>query len=302
MTDHPCVSGFVALIGRPNVGKSTLLNQILGQKIAITSPKPQTTRNRILGIHNTPDAQLLFLDTPGIHRPKGKLNRFMVDQAVAACSDVDLILMLIEAGDRPGDADRQIFELLEPLTVPVYLVINKVDLVAPPVLLEQIRQYSAIFDFAQIIPISALTGDGVARLLATVTAVMPPGPRYYPEDQVTDLPERFIAAEMIREKIMRQTNEEIPYGVGVKVDQFEEKPEKNLVVIQATIHVERDSHKKIIVGKGGQMIKRLGQQARVDIERLLGTRVFLELFVRVDKNWSQSERMLHELGYSKTSS
>lgn len=301
MTDKQSVSGFVALIGRPNVGKSTLLNHILGQKIAITSNKPQTTRNRILGIHNVADGQVLFLDTPGIHRPRGKLNQFMVDQAVGACSDVDLILLLVEAGDRPKDADLQIFELLKPLSTPVFLVINKVDLVAPPVLLEQIRLYNESFPFVETIPLSAITGDGVPQLLAAVMARMPTGPRYYPEDQVTDLPERFIAAEMIREKIMRETNEEIPYGVGVKIDQFEEKPEQNLVVIQATIHVERDSHKKIIIGKGGQMIKRLGQQARHDIERLLGTRVFLELFVRVDKNWSQSERMLRELGYSQKS-
>lgn len=299
MTDNQFVSGFVALIGRPNVGKSTLLNQILGQKIAITSNKPQTTRNRILGIHNCATSQILFLDTPGIHRPKGKLNKFMVDQAVGACADVDLILLLVEAGAKPGEAEQPIFELLQPLGTPVFLVINKIDLVDPPVLLEQIQQYSQRFPFAQIIPVSAATGDGIPELLQAVTGLMPVGPRYYPEDQVTDLPERFIAAEMIREKIMRQTSEEIPYGVGVKIDQFEEKPEKNLVVIQATIHVERDSHKKIIVGKGGQMIKRLGQQARHDIERLLGTRVFLELFVRIDKNWSQSERMLRELGYSR---
>ncbi len=301
MTDNvsaPFVSGFVALIGRPNVGKSTLLNRILGQKIAITSNKPQTTRNRILGIHNTPEAQILFLDTPGIHRPQGKLNKFMVDQAVGACSDVDIILLLVEAGSRPGPADESIFALLKPLNTPVFLIINKIDQIPPTLLLEQIKQFNSAFEFAQIIPLSAISGDGVPELLQTVTCMLPPGPPYYPEDQVTDLPERFIAAEMIREKIMRQTNDEIPYGVGVKVDQFEEKPEKNLVVIQATIHVERDSHKKIIVGKGGQMIKRLGQQARQDIEGLLGVRVFLELFVRVDKNWSQSERMLRELGYS----
>ncbi len=301
MTEHASqifVSGFVAIIGRPNVGKSTLLNQILGQKIAITSNKPQTTRNRILGIHNTDSGQILFLDTPGIHRPKGKLSKFMVDQAVRACSDVDLILLLVEAGKRPDAATESIFSLLEPLNTPVFLVINKIDQIAPPLLLEQIQTYHDAFNFAQIIPVSAVSGDGVPELLQAVVKMLPAGPPYYPEDQVTDLPERFIVAEMIREKIMRRTSDEIPYGVGVKVDQFEEKADKNLVVIQATIHVERDSHKKIIVGKGGQMIKRLGQQAREDIEKMLGARVFLELFVRVDKNWSQSERMLRELGYS----
>lgn len=301
MTDQPgqlFVSGFVALIGRPNVGKSTLLNRILGQKIAITSNKPQTTRNRILGIHNTDDGQILFLDTPGIHRPKGKLNRFMVDQAVGACSDVDLILLLVEAGKKPDAATDSIFSLLRPLNTPVFLVINKIDQIAPPLLLEQIQSYSGAFNFAQIIPVSAVSGDGVPELLEAVMNMLPAGPPYYPQDQVTDLPERFIVAEMIREKVMRRTSDEIPYGVGVKVDRFEEKPDKNLVVIQATIHVERDSHKKIIVGKGGQMIKRLGQQAREDIEKMLGARVFLELFVRVDKDWSQNERMLRELGYS----
>ncbi|MFO7764972.1 MAG: GTPase Era [Pelovirga sp.] len=294
----PFVSGFAALIGRPNVGKSTLLNRILGQKIAITSNKPQTTRNRILGIHSSAAGQVLFLDTPGIHRPKGRLNKFMVDQAVGACSDVDLILLLVEAGKPLDTATESIFSLLKPLTTPVFLVINKIDQIAPPLLLQQIQTYSDAFNFHQIIPVSAVSGDGVPELVRAVMTILPAGPPYYPDDQVTDLPERFIVAEMIREKIMRRTSDEIPYGVGVKVDQFEEKPDKNVIIIQATIHVERDSHKKIIIGKGGQMIKRLGQQARVDIEKLLGARVFLELFVRIDKNWSQNERMLRELGYS----
>jgi len=299
MTDKKFSSGFIAIIGRPNVGKSTLLNRILGQKIAITSSKPQTTRNRILGIHNFDGGQALFVDTPGIHKAKGKLNRFMVDQAVGACSDVDLILFLVEADDTPGGGDEYILKLLDKSSVPVFLIINKIDLVRPPQLLKLIQDYSERFDFAQIIPVSARGGDGVPQLLSATEPYLPEGPQYYPGDMLTDLPEKFIAAEMVREKIMRRTNEEIPYGVGVLVDTFEEKPEKNLVVIQATIHVERDSHKKIIVGKGGQMIRAVGQEARKDIERLLGTRVFLELFVRVDKDWSQNERMLRELGYSK---
>ena len=299
MTDKNFLSGFIAIIGRPNVGKSTLLNRILGQKIAITSSKPQTTRNRILGIHNFDGGQALFVDTPGIHKAKGKLNRFMVDQAVGACSDVDLILFLVEANDTPGGGDEYILKLLDKSSVPVFLIINKIDQVRPPQLLKLIQDYSERFDFAQIIPVSARGGDGVPQLLAAIEPYLPEGPQYYPGDMLTDLPEKFIAAEMVREKIMRRTNEEIPYGVGVRVDTFEEKPEKNLLVIQATIHVERDSHKKIIVGKGGQMIRAVGQEARKDIERLLGTRVFLELFVRVDKDWSQNERMLRELGYSK---
>jgi len=299
MQEEKFVSGFIAIIGRPNVGKSTLLNRILGQKVAITSNKPQTTRNRILGIHNFAAGQALFVDTPGIHKAKGKLNRFMVDQAIGACSDVDLILFLVEADDSPGGGDEYILKLLDRSSVPVFLIINKIDLVKPPELLKLIQQYSERFKFAEVIPLSARSGDGVPQLLQAIEPLLPEGPRYYPEDMLTDQPERFIVAELVREKIMRRTNEEIPYGVGVQVDTFEEKPEKNLIVIQATIHVERNSHKKIIVGKGGQMIKSVGQEARKDIERLLGTRVFLELFVRVDKDWTQSERMLKELGYSK---
>ena len=299
MTEKDFLSGYVAIIGRPNVGKSTLLNRILGQKIAITSSKPQTTRNRILGIHNFPGGQVLFVDTPGIHKAKGKLNRFMVDQAVGACSDVDLILFLIEADDSPGGGDEYILKLLDKSSVPVFLIINKIDLVKPPKLLSLIQQYTERFEFAQVIPVSAKSGNGVPEMLQVIEPYLPQGPQYYPGDMLTDQPERFIVAELVREKIMRRTSEEIPYGVGVQVDTFEEKPEKNLVVIQATIHVERDSHKKIIVGKGGHMIRTVGQEARKDVERLLGTRVFLELFVRVDKDWSQNERMLRELGYSK---
>jgi GTP-binding protein Era len=290
-------SGFVAIVGRPNVGKSTLLNRVLGQKIAITSSKPQTTRNRILGIHNFEGGQALFVDTPGIHKPKGRLNRYMVDQAIKACSDVDLVLFLVEANDRPGGGDEYILKLLERAKAPVFLLINKIDLVAPSSLLQLIDAYSKRFEFKEIIPISAEKGDGVPQLLTAIIPCLPEGPQFYPDDMLTDQPERFIVAEMIREKVMRRTTEELPYGVAVKVETFEEKPEKNLVVIQATIHVERDSHKKIIVGKGGQMIRTLGQDARYEIERLLGTKVFLELFVRVDKDWTQSERMLREMGY-----
>ncbi len=299
MTKEHFKSGFVALIGRPNVGKSTLLNRILGQKIAITSNKPQTTRNRILGIHNFSGGQAMFVDTPGIHKAKNKLNQFMVDQAIGACADVDMILFLVEAQSPPGPGDEYILSLFRKLSIPVCLLINKIDLVERPRLLELISSFSEKFEFSDVIPISARTGDGVDRLLKLVEERIPEGPQYYDDDALTDQPERFIAAEMIREKVMRRTGQEIPYGIGVKVDSFEERPEKNLVVIHATIHVERDSHKKIIVGKGGQMIRRLGAEARKDIEKLLATRVYLELFVRVDKDWRQSERMLRELGYSQ---
>ncbi|HKJ05087.1 MAG TPA: GTPase Era [Geopsychrobacteraceae bacterium] len=290
-------SGFVSIVGRPNVGKSTLLNQMLGQKIAITSDKPQTTRNRILGIHNFDQGQVLFIDTPGIHKPKGKLNRFMVDQAVSACSDIDLVLFLVEANDHPGGGDEYILNILRRSGVRVALIINKIDMIEPTRLLKLIESYSAVFDFCEVVPISALTGDGVERLVKVVEPCMPEGPRYYPEEMITDQPERVIVAEMIREKVMRRTHEELPYGVAVQVESFTEKPEKNLVVIQAVINVERDSHKKIIVGRRGQMIRTLGQDARREIERFLGTRVYLELFVRVEKDWTQSDRILRELGY-----
>jgi GTP-binding protein Era len=290
-------SGFVSLIGRPNVGKSTLLNSILGQKIAITSNKPQTTRNRILGIHNVEGGQILFLDTPGIHKARGRLNKFMVDQALAACADVDVILFLVEANDPPGGGDEFIIELLSRSQIPVVLVINKMDLVPRERLLPLMATYAARFPFREIVPVSALTRDGIDDLVMTVKALLPEGPRYYPEDMVTDLPERFIVAEMVREQVLRQSREEVPYGVAVTVEAFTESPEKNLVVINAVIHVERDSHKRIVVGKGGARIRAIGQASRVTIERLLGCRVFLELFVKVQKNWTDSDRLLREFGY-----
>jgi GTP-binding protein Era len=290
-------SGFVSIVGRPNVGKSTLLNSILGQKVAIASPKPQTTRNKILGIYNHAQGQVLYLDTPGLHRAKGLLNKYMVDQALAACNDVDAILFLVEATDSLGGGDDFILELLAKGKGRVILVINKVDLIERPKLLPLIEAYAGRFPFEAIIPVSALTGEGVEDLNKTVMALLPQGPQYYPEDMVTDLPERFIVAEMVREQVLKQVHEEIPYGVAVVVESFEEKPEKNLVVIQAVVNLERESHKKIVLGKGGTKIRSIGKAARFDMERMLGTRVFLELFVRVEKNWTQSKRMLKDFGY-----
>ncbi len=290
-------SGFVSIIGRPNVGKSTLLNALLGQKIAIASNKPQTTRNRILGIHTRETAQILFLDTPGIHRAKGRLNQFMVDQALATCKNVDAVLFLVEATDRPGGGDDFILDLLAKGKVPVILGINKADLVAKPDLLPLIAAYAERFDFAGIIPLSGLNGEGVEELITLVQGLLPEGPPYYPEDMVTDQPERFIVAEMIREQLLKQTHDEVPYGVAVAVERFTEKPDKNLVVVEAVIHVERDAHKSIVIGKNGAKLRAIGHAARYDIERMLGTRVFLELFVRVEKNWTQSNRLMKEFGY-----
>ena len=298
MSEHatPFRAGFVAIIGRPNVGKSTLLNQVLGQKVAITSNKPQTTRNRILGIHNLDDAQILFLDTPGIHAARDRFNRYMVEQAVLACDDVDLILLLVEAG-QGRTLDRQVLDILERTRTPVMLVINKVDLVPRPELLPQLEAFSRQYDFAELVPVSAQTGEGVAGLLALIRDRLPAGPRLYPEEMVTDLPERFIVAEMVREKIFRMTSKEVPYGIAVQVETFEEKPEKGLVVIGVVVHVEKPTHKSIILGKGGAMIRRIGKAAREDIERMLGARVFLEIFVRIQKDWTRSPQQLREMGY-----
>ncbi|MDK2847613.1 MAG: GTPase [Desulfuromonadales bacterium] len=290
-------SGFVAIMGRPNVGKSTLLNSVLGQKIAITSNKPQTTRNRILGICNRPDAQLLFLDTPGVHKAKGLLNRYMVDQALSTCGDVDVVLMLVEANDSPGGGDDYVLEQVTRSKVPVILVVNKCDLVHRPDLLPLIEAYARRYAFSEIIPVSALTGEGIEEMVSALIKYLPAGPLYYGEDMVTDLSERFIVAEMIREQVLKQTHQEIPHGVAVEVDRFEEKPEKNLVVIEASIYVSREGHKKIILGRRGEKIKGIGKAARYDIERMLGTRVFLDLLVKVEKNWTEERRQLKRFGY-----
>jgi len=295
--EHPFKSGFVSIVGRPNVGKSTLLNHLLGQKIAITTNKPQTTRNRILGIHTLDDAQILFLDTPGIHQGRGRLNRFMVDQALSACSDVDLILFLVEATSRPGGGDEFIMDVLRRSKTPVVLVINKTDLVPRERLLPLIATYAELFDFAEVFPVSAMKGEGTEALVKRICELLPEGSPYYPDDMITDLPERFIVAEMVREQILNQTKDEIPYGVAVEVESFEEKPEKDLVVIGAVIHVERESHKRIIVGRQGSRLRAIGQSARREIEKLLGSRVYLELFVHVQKNWTESAHQLKRFGY-----
>ncbi len=297
MTEQsPFRSGFVALIGRSNVGKSTLLNRLVGQKIAITSPRPQTTRNRILGIVSREEGQILFLDTPGLHAARSRLNKLMVEQAREACREVDLILWLVEA-DRPVDDEPLVATALAQSGAPVVLVVNKCDLVGPAQLLPLLKSYGELREFAAVVPVSALKGDGAERLVEVILARLPAGPRYYPDDQVTDLPERFIAAELIRERLLVHTRDEIPYGTAVQVESFREEPERNLVVIQAVILVEREMHKRMVVGKGGEMIRRIGQEARREIEGLLGTRVFLELFVRVQAGWTGSDRALREIGY-----
>ncbi|MCM2263733.1 MAG: GTPase Era [Desulfuromonadales bacterium] len=297
MTDEPTAyrSGFVALIGRSNVGKSTLLNRLIGQKIAITSSRPQTTRNRILGILSRPDGQILFLDTPGLHAARSKLNKLMVERAREACREVDLILWLVEA-DRPVDDEPLVAEALRQSGARVILVVNKCDLAGPPQLMPLLAAYGQLREFAAIVPVSALTGAGCERLVEVIMGELPEGPRYYPDDQVTDLPERFIASELIRERLLAHTRDEVPYGAAVQIESFEEEPARDLVVIRAVIHVEREMHKRIVVGKGGSMIRLIGQEARQAIEALLGVRVFLELFVHVQPGWTGSDRALRELG------
>lgn len=290
-------SGFVAIIGLPNVGKSTLLNRLLEQKIAITSPRPQTTRNRILGIKNLDNAQLIFIDTPGIHSSAEDFNRRIVQTALAAINEVNAVLWLVD-GSQPATSDRKlILDTLDSSNRPVILAFNKIDLIEKSKLLPLIDEYRSIHQFEAVIPISALYGDGLDILLNELVALLPEGPQYYPSDMITDLPERFLVSELVREKVMRLCYEEVPYGVAVTVDSFQEKPEKNVVVVHATIQVERQSQKGILIGKGGSMLKRIGEQARKDIEGLLGTKVFLQLFVRVARNWRKDEELLRRFGY-----
>jgi len=290
-------SGFVSIIGRPNAGKSTLLNFLLGEKVAIISDKPQTTRNRILGIKNQAAGQIIFFDTPGIHRSRSRLNQSMVKVALATYNEVDAICLLMEA-DRPdNDENDFILETLQAVEKPVLLVVNKIDLIPKNDLLPIMERYSRLRFFEQIIPISALRGEGVEILVAELFKILPEGPKLFPEDMITDLPERFLAGELIREKVFRLTREEIPYATAVVVEEFKEREGKNLIVIKATIQVERDSQKGILIGGKGRMLKEIGRLARKEIEALLGARVFLELWVKVEKNWREDPRALRRLGY-----
>lgn len=291
----PYRSGFVALVGRPNVGKSTLLNRILGEKVAIISDKPQTTRTRILGVKHLPGAQMVFLDTPGIHKPKFELNKRMVEVALHVLDEVDLVFFMVEATEPPGHGDRFVLERLKERDVPVVLVVNKVDLVKKLRLLPLIDEYRRMHEFADIVPVSAKTGDGVDHLLALALARMPEGPAYFPDDVVTDQSMRVLAAEIVREKLLQKTRDELPFAIAVGIDSF--KQEGRMARIGATIYVEKDSQKAIVIGKHGQILKDVGTYARIDMENLFGMKVFLELWVKVKGSWRQDERMLVELGY-----
>lgn len=290
-------SGFVAIIGAPNVGKSTLLNKMLGQKLSITSNKPQTTRNRILGIANTPSAQYVFLDTPGVHESKTPLNLRIVEVALATLGDSDLILMLVDASKPDTEAENLLIQALKNQLNPVILAINKTDIVKKPVLLEHIDAWRKRYPFQAIIPISAKTEDQLKALFSAMDTALPSGPPLFPESMMTDMPERFLAAEMIREKAFRMTGQEIPYAVAVTIDVFKEEKNGRLTSIEATIHVERDSQKGVIIGKGGSKLKQIGKAARKELEKMLATKVFLKLFVRVQKNWTRDTKALRRFGY-----
>jgi GTP-binding protein Era len=292
--DFKC--GYVALIGFPNVGKSTLLNRLVGEKLAITSPKPQTTRNRLLGIVNLPEAQFLFLDTPGVLDPKGALNASLVSAALTALSEADVVVWLVEPRP-PAQNDQVLLPQLRRLDRPLIVVINKSDSVAKPRLLPLISAYHEMFPTAPIIPLSALLGDGVPELVAEILKLLPASPPLYPPDQETDSTERFLVAELIRERVLHHTSEEIPHAVAVQVEEFDEGRRPYLVKIRAVIFVERDSQKGILIGKQGSMLKAIGAEARGEIEALLGAKVFLELWVKVWKNWRKDPRALRALGY-----
>jgi GTP-binding protein Era len=290
-------SGYVTIAGAPNAGKSTLLNRMLGEKISITSKKPQTTRNRILGVLHRPDAQMVFFDTPGVFQALDKLNTRIVDTAFAAVHDADLVLLVIDVAQPDAKAERFLVKRLQAASKPVVLALNKIDLVEKSRLLENIDHWAGVYRFQDVVPISALNGIQINELILAMVSALPQGPPYFPEDMLTDVSERFLVAEMIREQIFRLTGEEIPYATAVTVDAFKSMNKGNLVKIEATIHLERDSQKGIVIGKQGSKLKQIGVRSREQIERLLGNKVYLKLFVRVQKNWRKDTKAIRRFGY-----
>lgn len=287
----------MSLVGRPNVGKSTLMNRLIGEKIAIISNKPQTTRNRVQSILTREDYQIVFIDTPGIHKPRHKLGEYMVKSAETTLNEVDAVLMLIEPADRVLEADKLIIEKFAKVKSPVILVINKVDTTDKERVFKVIDNYRQLYDFAEIVPISALEGTNTDELLKVIRKYLPEGPQYFPSDMITDQPERQITSEIIREKALRLLQEEIPHGIAVEISEMKKRPEGNLVDVRATIYCEKDSHKGIIIGKHGAMLKKIGTNAREDIQKLLGSPIYLELWVKVKKDWRDSDFLLKNFGY-----
>ncbi|KRG10291.1 GTPase Era [Staphylococcus sp. NAM3COL9] len=294
MTRHK--SGFISIIGRPNVGKSTFVNRVIGHKIAIMSDKAQTTRNKIQGVMTQEDAQIIFLDTPGIHKPKHKLGDYMMRVATNTLSEIDAIMFMVNVNEDIGRGDEYIMDMLKTIKTPVFLVLNKIDLVHPDKLMPRIEKYKKYMDFTEIVPISALEGLNVDHFINVIKSYLPEGPKYYPDDQISDHPEQFVVGELIREKILHLTSEEIPHAIGVNVDRMV-KEDEDRVRIEATIFVERDSQKGIVIGKGGKKLKEVGKRARQDIEMLLGSKVYLELWVKVQKDWRNKVNFIRQMGY-----
>lgn len=294
MTEHK--SGFVSIIGRPNVGKSTFVNRVIGHKIAIMSDKAQTTRNKIQGVMTRDDAQIIFIDTPGIHKPKHKLGDYMMRVAKNTLSEIDAIMFMVNVNEDIGRGDEYIMEMLKNVKTPIFLVLNKIDLVHPDTLMPKIEQYQSYMDFTDIIPISALEGLNVDHFIDVLKSFLPEGPKYYPDNQISDHPEQFVVSEIIREKILHLTSEEIPHAIGVNVDRMI-KEDEDRVRIEATIYVERDSQKGIVIGKGGKKLKEVGKRARRDTEMLLGSKVYLELWVKVQRDWRNKVNFIRQIGY-----
>ncbi len=291
-------SGFVTLIGKPNAGKSTLMNYMIGQKIAITSNKPQTTRNRIQSILTEKDFQAVFIDTPGIHKPQNKLGEIMVKTANSTLGGVDLVLFLVEPGNNVGAGDRQIIETLKHISTPTILVINKIDSISKEEVAKVIDMYKDLHTFDEIIPVSAFEATNIDRLMELIKERLPEGPKYFPDDMITDQPERQLVAELIREKALHLLQQEIPHGIAVEIDTMKKRENSHMIDIDATIVCERDSHKGIIIGKQGSMLKDIGTKSRFEIERLLGSKVYLQLWVKVKKNWRDSEYLLKNFGFN----
>lgn len=297
-TDKKFHSGFAALVGRPNVGKSTLMNSLLGEKISIVSAHAQTTRNKITGVWNGDNSQVVFLDTPGMHKPQSKLGEAIRQSTMDALDEVDMIVFLCACNDPLGAGDRYILSLLKDRKVPVILALSKTDLISKEEVLKKIVQYSRIYPFAEIIPLSAKTGENLDELMKCVVKYMPEGPKYFPDDMVTDQPERNIVQEIVREKLLTRTRDEVPHAIGVFTEEFSER-DNGKVYIRCTIYVERDSQKRIIIGKKGSVLKAAGQEAREEIQSLIGAPVFLDLWVKVSKDWKNKDYILRELGYKE---